>query len=411
MAGFSVAKIKDTVDGIFPLKTFCLSLALLLLLLIGTTGIYQLFIAEPVGPVAPTGKTIAILEMPRHIEDQPIQTIVEEPQAPVSTESPSKPAGDETLEPPSPEDAHHSTIEDIPQTTEIVIEDSIAGLSETTPLGPLPIIRESDGLRSFEAYKAPFKLKPDSKSVISLVMVDYGLSDRLAKNAVESLPAATTFVASPYSDNLQAKISGARSKGMEVWMGIPMQGTRNSTIINMGPHALLSGLNTKENIMRLNTHLGRATGYAGIAFDVHPTFSQGSPELQAIINALSTRGLGVAQMEQEDTLIDMAAAHINAPYVNGDIWIDEILTKDAIATALAQAEKISLSGGHAVAVFHPSLLVNTVIAEWKKSLPETHIQLAPLTYTTNISRTSPHKEAEPAREAKEKAETAHHGSH
>lgn len=396
MAGLSVTQIKDTVDGIFPLKTFCLSLALLIIALFATIGIYQIFIAEPVEDITPTGKVMAMLELPKKIEDQPIQTIVEEPK--------------EATPPTEGETAHPLTAADLPEATEpepteIVIEDSIAGLTEKTPDGFLPIVRASDGLKSFDAYKAPFKLNPETKGVISLVMVDYGLSDKLAKHALETLPAATNFVASSYSNNLQAKLSAARAKGMEVWMGIPMQGTAsNDTNINMGPNTILSGLNTKENVARLNAHLGKATGYAGIAFDVKPSFEEASPDLKSLLNTASLRGLGIAQLYPKDPVISIAATQTNAPYINGDLWIDGRLTKTDITNALSAIEKISLDNGHAVAVFHPSMLTTSIISEWQKSLAAKHIQLAPLTYSIHISENAPDKKEPAPVEKAEKTE-------
>lgn len=397
MAGLSVTQIKNTVDGIFPLKTFCLSLALLIITLFTTIGIYQIF-AKPVEDITPTGKVMATLELAKKVEDQPIQTIVEEPK---DTPKPIEGEGD-TAHPLTAADLPEATE---PEPTEIVIEDSIAGLTEKTPDGFLPIVRASDGLKSFDAYKAPFKLTPETKGVISLVMVDYGLSDKLAKHALETLPAATNFVASSYSSNLQAKLSAARSKGMEVWMGIPMQGAANDTnIVNMGPNTILSGLNTKENVARLNAHLGKATGYAGIAFDVKPSFEEASPDLKSLLNTVSLRGLGIAQLYPKDPVISIAATQTNAPYINGDLWIDGRLTKTDITNALSAIEKISLDNGHAVAVFHPSMLTASIISEWQKSLAAKHIQLAPMTYSVHISENAPDKKEPTPVEKAEKVE-------
>ncbi len=381
MAGLSVAKIKDTVDGIFPLRTFCLSLALLVSLLLVSVGIYQLIFAEPVFHPALTGKTIGIVEIAKAVQDEPIQTV------PDIVPVPEKKAD------PTPE----------PLTA---IEDSIAGLSQQTPYGALPIIRESDGLKSFDAYKAPFKLKAETKGVISLVMTDYGLSEKLAQSAVDMLPAGTSFVASPYAANLQPQISGARAKGMEVWMGVPIEGTENNKPINIGPNSLLAGLNAKENLSRLNTHLGRATGYAGIAIDVIPNYSKDSPELRAVMNYIATHGLGIAQLEPSDNIISVAVTPTGAPFIEGDLWLDKATTKDDILNALAELEKKSLTSGHAVAAFHPLALTIDMIAEWQKSLAAKNIQLAPLTYAVQVARTDP----QPSPETAPKAEITPHGS-
>lgn len=410
MAAQVMTKAKDFVDGLFPIKTFCLSLALLMLLFLLTIGIYQIFVAEPVVQPQLTGKTIALFEMPKAIVEQPIKPHVEEPpvtpvQPPIEPNANLEEHPASTLTP----DEHKPAPQVEEPTASIEVEDSIAGLSETSKLGPLPIIRASDNLKSVEAYKAPFKLSADTKGVISLVMVDYGLSDKLTKAAVQTLPTMTTFIASPYAHDLQPKISGARSSGMEVWMSIPMQGNVNSQTSNMGPNAILSGLNAKENLVRLNTHLGKATGYAGVAFDVKPTFAEGSKDLQALITSISLRGLGIAQLETTDTLIAAAAGQTTAPFAHGNTWIDSILMRDDILKSLADIEKKSLADGQAIASFHPSPLIYSVIAEWQKGLSAQKIQLAPLTYAIGIAKASPQKEVSAPKEPapKESKNAAH----
>ncbi len=297
-------------------------------------------------------------------------------QAPVSHPSPPE---------PSPEASQETEPEDI------TIEDSIAGLSEETPFGSLPIIRSSDKLTSFDAYKAPFGLKSTTKGIISLVMVDYGLSEKLSTQAVNILPDDTTFVLSPYAHNLQSKISVARSKGMEIWMGLPMEGSSiSTTAMNIGPHAILSGLQSKENIKRLNTHLGKATGYTGVAITITPAFADGSADLQALITSIATRGLGISQLEPippsaPPSVISTAAAMANAPFIQGNIWLDTNTLKDTILKSLMMAEQISLDKGVAIASFHPSALMFSVISEWQKSLETKNIQLAPLTYATKMN--------------------------
>lgn len=420
--GLSVEKVKKFVDGFFPLKTFCLFLALFLFLFLGTIGVYQLIFKPPAPDLTLTGKTIGTMETTHKVDDQPIETAPEEKTEDPPKEIPKAEEHADTAETPAEpahetkhadasheathEDAGHETPEteakhDAPATDEkpsvTAVEDSIAGLTEQSPSGYLPVTRP-DGMKSFEAYKAPFKLNANTKGVISLVMVDYGLSDNLSKAAVLNLPAATTFVASPYSSNLQAKISGARARGMEVWMALPIQGTDNSAPTNMGPNTILSGLNSKENMNRLNAHMGRATGYVGMAIDVTPSFDKTSPELRSVINNLSARGLGVTQLVPNDNFISMIAAQTNTPYINGDLWIDTVLAKDDILAALANAEKTALANGHAVASFNPSLLVNTTIADWQKSLAAKNIQLAPLTYSAHMAIDTPTKTAAVAEE-------------
>ncbi|MBL8641726.1 MAG: divergent polysaccharide deacetylase family protein [Alphaproteobacteria bacterium] len=404
MRGLSVTKVKDTLDGFFPLRTFAFALGLLMSILIVGVAIYQIFIAAPVENISPTGKTIAMIEIPeREISKtiQPIESTIEkEPPKDIPSVSDEEMDSPPALPHPGAEEA--KSPETLPETlpdNSLDIEDSLAGLSEETAFGYLPIIRKSDGLTSFQAYASPFKLNPDTKSIISLVMVDYGLSDSLSNEALKTLPKGLNFVVSPYSDNLQPKISKARAKGIEIWMGIPLQQPETSpetspkilTATHIGPNTILTGLTIAENKSRLQTHLGRATGYVGIAFDTPPSFPSGSDSLEGLLNIASARGLGVAQLAPQDTLIKTAAAqNAQTPYIGGDLWIDTALIKKDILNALSEIEKHSLETGHTVAMFHPSPLMIKVIGEWQTSLAEKHIQLAPLTYTSKLIKSSSH---------------------
>jgi hypothetical protein len=103
------------------------------------------------------------------------------------------------------------------------VEDAIAGLYETTSYGPLPIKRLTDNKTVFELYRPPFERRPDSSGLIALVMVDYGLSDKLSAKAITTLPSAISMTVSPYSRMMQPKVTGARAYGHEVWLQIPIQ--------------------------------------------------------------------------------------------------------------------------------------------------------------------------------------------
>ena len=171
-------------------------------------------------------------------------------------------------------------------------------------------------------------------------------------------------------------------------------------------------MNAKENLVRLNTHLGKATGYAGVAFDVTPTFAADSKDLQALITSISLRGLGIAQLDPTDTLITAATGQTTAPFAHTNTWIDSVLIKDNVLKSLADIEKQSLANGQAIAAFHPSPLIYSIIAEWQKGLSGQKIQLAPLTYSIGIAKASPQKEIakEPVKEPAAK-ESAHAPAH
>ena len=129
MGKFKSLTVRELTGGLFPIKTFVMTLALLILLFILSIGIYQLMFAVPVVDPMPTGKVMAIIEVEKKIVEQPIQHL---PTPDIHESSPTS----ETTQ--------------AAETPEVTIEDSIAGLSEDSPFGSLPIIRTSDGLKSSE---------------------------------------------------------------------------------------------------------------------------------------------------------------------------------------------------------------------------------------------------------------------
>ena len=386
MKSKALNKVKNKVEEFFPLKTFILSFAFLLLALLSYIGIHQAFFKKADESMKLSGKIMAEIQ----IEDSNLEPVIEPPapepvvekiEAP--TEETPEINPDAPLEVVDPEAIPNPRDQMASET--IALEDSIPGLSEETPFGSLPIVRSSDGLKSFDAYKTPFIAKATTKGVISLVMVDFGLSDTSSKLMIESLPISVTLIASPYAENLQSKISAARGKSFEIWMNIPMQGDS----VNMGQNTILSGLNSKENLFRLNTHLGKATGYAGITIDALSKFPEASQDLQRLMDSISTRGLGIAQLEPDDKMIGLSAVIASAPFIQSTLWIDNMLTKQNVLNELSRIEKISLENGIAVAAFRPSPLTTSIIQDWQKSLESKNIQLAPLSYSAKMNLSAP----------------------
>ena len=399
-------RISFSLGDYFHPRAFVLSFVALFISMILCVGlVISSSDTEHASDITPTGKIMAnVTVAAQEPEPEPEPEPKPEPEPEISPETSPPPPSSETVGTPPPIPAEpevpvgpleenetteptdttklpeteshteHNPIPEIP-----VIEDSIAGLSETTPYGPLPIVRATDGLKSFDAYKTPFSLNPTTKGIVSLVMIDYGLSETFSKSAVETIAAPISFVASPYSENLQAKISAARAKGFEMWLAIPTQSS-NFADNDTGPLSILSSLNEKQNITRLNTILGRATGYAGVAFINAPDIPPESIEFQKVIQSIAQRGLGATQTNLTDVLVKDMTAPQNIPFIQGNIWLDKDLRKESIITSLTTAENQAIEKGYVVAAFHPSPLIFKLIADWQKSLAAKNIQLAPLTY-------------------------------
>lgn len=257
------------------------------------------------------------------------------------------------------------------------IEDAIAGLHETTPLGMVPIVRKSDGLTAFKAYQGDFSPAPDSKAMISLVMVDYGLSKKISDIALDDLPEGITFALSAYSQDAQTWTTSARQRGHEVWMSLPMQ-SQTYGGDDSGNQTLLVSAGLAQNKNRLLTTLGKATGYVGVIDMDTPAFSASSADLDRLYSMILERGLGLAQANPKDTLTGEFAITHKAPFIQNDIWIDEKATPEAVTAQLDKLKSLASEGQIAVGFFNPYPSVIEAIAKWKETLARDKIELAPL---------------------------------
>lgn len=346
-------QVVGKIEVYFHVKAFALTFAALLLLFILSATVFGIFFAKPEPVPEITGKVLATITAPL-------------PEVAIEEKHETKSTPDTTTE---------TAQEELPE-----IVETVDGLSEDSTFGPLPIIRESDGLKAFDAYKAPFTLKGDTKGTISLVMTDFGLSEKMSDMAASDLPYFVSLIASPYADNLQSKISAARNQGKEIWMQLPIESAKKFAANDAGPISLMTGLNEKQNTFRLNTALGHATGYVGVAFTSETAFTSDSKELQSVISHVNQRGLGITQIAANDTTIATLSEQTKTPFIQGHAIVDKALIKPELLKALSELEKESLNKGYAVGVFSPSPIVIETIAEWKNSLKEKSIQLAPLTY-------------------------------
>lgn len=240
-----------------------------------------------------------------------------------------------------------------------VIEDAVAGLHETTPYGLVPVIRATDKLTAFQAYRAPFTPAPGIQGTVSLVMVDFGLSKTLSGEALK-IP-GLTYAVNPYNASAQTWISQARQSGHEVWLTLPVQ-TAAYPAVDTGPNTLLADLKPEENEARLLKSLAVATGYVGL---INPGASF---DFAPVKNTLIARGLGV--VDSGDT----------------QFWIDNDLSPAALQAKLNQLSQTASHKGRAIAFFHPYPSVLKAVADWSAGLQKNSLQLAPLSAAVDVKK-------------------------
>ncbi len=255
------------------------------------------------------------------------------------------------------------------------------GLYEQTPEGLLlPVIRKEDGYTSFHAFQKEFNPRPDSEASVALVLMDYGLSDYTSETVLQSLPKNVTLLLSPYADTPQNWADKAYTASFEFWLALALH-PRDYPSTDSGPHTLLMNVNAEQNRRRLDWHLSRAQGYAGLISRNSSPLVYSGPDLNYVLTTLFERGLAFVDSQPiKNDAAWITAYNKKGFYAENNVWLDTPPDRKTIRHQLEELEQKALKKGYAIAFFNPYPTSLSEILEWSDTLGEKHIDIAPLSY-------------------------------
>jgi uncharacterized protein len=245
-----------------------------------------------------------------------------------------------------------------------------AALLEQGAFGPLPRVA-ADGRRPFLAYARPFNLD-DRRPRIALLVTGLGLQADLTEAAIR-LPGAIGLQFSVYASDLTGMFDHARRAGHEVLLDLPME-PLDYPASDPGPHTLLAGNTTDENLQRLDWLLARATGYIALAGG-GARFAT-SAEARPVLAVLARRGLAMIELGRTD--LAATAIAVGLPYASAPAAIDEDPSVQAIDSALAGLEAQALQTGSALGVVQGYPVSLERLRLWATTLEEKGLVLAPV---------------------------------
>jgi hypothetical protein len=251
-------------------------------------------------------------------------------------------------------------------------------LVETTADGPLPKIAR-DGRKPWQVYARPVPSGTQAERRIALVVSGMGISESATAHAIETLPPEVTLSFAPYGPRLQEWIDKARAAGHEVLLELPMEpfGYPQN---DPGPHTLLTGGNTAENISRLEWLMSRFTGYAGVMNYQGARFTASSSALKPVLAALGARGLlYVDNGASARSLAPALAREAGLPAVQATRIVDPVQNPEVIATALDVLSDVSAESGSAVGVASGFPVTVDALAQWTMKLKDEGYVLVPVT--------------------------------
>ncbi len=251
------------------------------------------------------------------------------------------------------------------------------GLYEDGEFGMLPVLRDSDGLKPFDAYKKPFE-PVQGRAMIALVVVDLGLSEKSTQNVFRSLPSVVSFSFSPYARKAEALGQLARASGHEIWMDLPLE-TETFGESDPGSRAILRNASLEQNAAHTLWLLSRLQGYSGVILPENHIFRSDITDIKVVVDELIGRGLGIVEMnELGSPEISARAYQDESPYDVGDFIMDYELNSRRIAQNFKALELRALKNGKAIGFIHPHPLSLQVTKRWIDSLEDKGVQLAPL---------------------------------
>ncbi len=251
-------------------------------------------------------------------------------------------------------------------------------LVDATADGPLPKIAR-DGRKPWQVYARPVPAGTQTVRRIALVVSGMGISESATAHAIETLPPEVTLSFAPYGARLQEWIDKARAAGHEVLLELPMEpfGYPQN---DPGPHTLLTGGDTGENISRLEWLMSRFTGYAGVMNYQGARFTASSAALKPVLAALGARGLlYVDNGASARSLAPALAREAGLPAVQATRIVDPVQNPEVIATALDILEEVSATNGNAVGVASGFPVTVDALTQWAARLKDEGYVLVPVT--------------------------------
>lgn len=260
----------------------------------------------------------------------------------------------------------------------------IDGLYESSPKGRLPIIRKSDDVTPFKAYRRPFDRMAVKEPIVSITIMDMGISTSASQTALNEMPPDVSFDLSPYAVNADEFVAEARKKGHEIWLTLPME-SDDYPRVDTGSDTLLIGMPEQQNSVKLAQALGSTIGYAGVITSHNPAFMRSLSDMKPVLNAIYDRGLGFIDSSVTPGAEAQALAmRRNSPYASVDVWLDMPATPDDIKKALSRLEQKAREHGSAVGVIRPLPVSFQEVSKWIAGLKDKGLVLAPLSAQTGM---------------------------
>ena len=255
----------------------------------------------------------------------------------------------------------------------------VAAITEAGPHGPLPRVSD-DGKRARDLYARPFA-NAEGRPMIALVLGGMALKRDASAYAIEQLPGPVALSFAPYPSDLDNWSRAARAAGHEVLVELPME-PFDFPQSNPGEKALLTGLDDRENLDRLNWLLARFPGYVGVTNYLGNRLAAEPEKIQPILDAVSQRGLLFLETgTRRRSRIGELSQTVGLPHARANQVIDPKGFETDAETVMRRLDaliEVAKAEGSAIGVGLATPVTVDAIVEWSRTLESRGVVLAPL---------------------------------
>lgn len=239
--------------------------------------------------------------------------------------------------------------------------------------------RSPDGLRPMDVYSR----QPDTEgnfgvARVVLIIGGIGISQTSTQQAIQNLPANVTLAFAPYGNSLTRWAQQARKKGHELLLQIPME-PKGYPENNPGQHTLRTDVDLQENLVNLHWSMSRITNYVGVMNYLGNSLLTEPAALTPLFSEIAERGLlFVDDGTVNNSVAEGAAVKALLPFAKGQIVIDNVRSRAAIAEKLDQLSKQAKRSGLAIGVGNAFPDTIAMVSEFARRAKEAGIEITPV---------------------------------
>ena len=239
--------------------------------------------------------------------------------------------------------------------------------------------RSNDGLRAMDVYSR----RPDTEgnfgvARVVIVIGGLGISQTSTQQAIKQLPPSVTLAFAPYGNSLSRWMQQARKNGHELLLQVPMEPI-DYPQNNPGPHTILAEADLQENLANLHWSMSRITNYVGVTNYLGNKILSQPASLSPIFSELSQRGLlFLEDGSVKNSVGEGVALKELLPYAKGNILLDNVRSRSAIAEKLSKLAAQAKRTGLAIGVGNAFPDTIDLVAQFSRQAGQNGIEVTPV---------------------------------